>query len=102
MRIENIAADLARLAGSLAGDDPYGWQAALAAYHTVRPLSEGEQRLIVAFDRSSVLLSGLQWLAWIYLEGRAFDRPAAVESRLDAILGRLERLVAEAQASRMF
>ncbi len=92
MRAENVAADVARLLGSLAGDNAADWQRGLAAYQEVRPLADDELRLITAFDRSTVLMGGLQWLEWIYVEGREFAEPAAVLSRLDEFLSRLATL----------
>jgi Ser/Thr protein kinase RdoA (MazF antagonist) len=91
-RPENVATDVARLLGSLAGDNPADWQQGLAAYQAVRRLTDNEQTLVTIFDRSSVLLGGLQWLEWIYVEGREFRDPAAVLSRLDEFAGRLESL----------
>ena len=89
MRVESVAADIARLLGSLAGDDPARWQVGLAAYEQVRKLSEDESRLVLVFDRSTVLLGGLQWLEWIYLEGREFPDHRAVMSRIDEFTNRL-------------
>jgi homoserine kinase type II len=99
LRIESVAADIARLVGSLALDNRHDWALALAAYETVRPLSAAERRLVEVFDRSGVLLSGLQWLTWIYVERRLFTRRAAVEARLDEIWARLERLVEASNGS---
>jgi len=48
--------------------------------------------LVTAFDRSGVLLGGLQWLEWIYLEGRKFENRTSVLARVDEFLARLERL----------
>lgn len=93
MRPECVAADLARLLGSLAGDDRDAWRLGLAAYERRRPLTEAERSLIAAFDRSSVLMSGLQWLQWVYLERRTYDEPRRVIDRLDEILARLASLV---------
>ncbi len=92
MRPENVAADVARLLGSLAGDDADAWRHGLEAYRAVRPLSNDERALVTAFDRSTVLMGGVQWLEWIYLEGRQFARPANVLARLDEFLGRLDQL----------
>lgn len=92
MRPDNVAADVARLLGSLAGDHQQDWQLGLSAYQSVRPLSDDELSLATAFDRSTVLLGGLQWLEWIYLEGRRFDSPSAVLGRVDEFLARLETL----------
>ena len=93
MRAESVAADVARLLGSLAADDPTHWQLGLAAYQAVRPLSGDELLLVTAFDRSSVLMSGLQWVDWIYLQGRHFNSRPAVVARLDEIIARLLHLV---------
>ncbi len=92
MKPECVAADLARLLGSLAGDDAAAWEAGLAAYESMRPLGSAERRLMKVFDTSAVLLGGLEWLGWIYLDRRQFDDRTAIETRLDEILARLERL----------
>lgn len=92
LRIESVATDLSRLLGSLVGDDRSQWQAGLAAYTKVRPLSLNEERLIGVFDRSSVLLSGLAWLEWAFIDERHFEDHTVIESRVRATLARLERL----------
>jgi Ser/Thr protein kinase RdoA (MazF antagonist) len=92
MRPDNVATDVARLLGSLAGDDTQDWQSGLSAYQSVRPLSDDELSLVKAFDRSTVVLGGLQWLEWVYLDGRQFDNRAAVLERVDEFLRRLESL----------
>jgi Ser/Thr protein kinase RdoA (MazF antagonist) len=89
---ESIAADLARLVGSLVGDDAFDWQHALSAYERIRPLSLTEALLITAFDQANVLLSGMNWLEWICLDRRTFDDRNAVEARLDENLKRLVKL----------
>ncbi len=92
MRPENVAADVARLLGSLAGDDRDQWELGLAAYQKLRPLAESELRLVAAFDRSTVLMGGLQWLEWVCLEHRKFDDPPSVLSRVDEFIARLHHL----------
>lgn len=92
MRPDNVATDIARLLGSLAGDDDSQWQRGLAAYQSIRRLSDDELELITAFDRSTVLLGGLQWLEWIYVEGREFSNPPAVLERCDEFVSRLAHL----------
>jgi hypothetical protein len=42
-----------------------------------------------AYDVSSVVLSGMNWLNWLLLEGRQFEATEQVRRRLDAILRRL-------------
>jgi len=92
LRPENVAADVARLLGSLAGDDLSAWQQGLRAYQTVRLLSEDELRLASAFDHSTVLMGGIQWLEWLYVQRREFANRAAVLARLDEFLARLAHL----------
>jgi len=59
------------------------------AYEEMRRLSPDEALLVTAYDRANVLLSGMNWLDWIYLQGRVFDDRAAVCQRLDEKLARL-------------
>ena len=94
-RTDCVATDLARLLGSLEGDDRAGWETGLAAYQTVRPLALAELALVELFDQSAVLLGGMTWLDWHCLEGRTFDDRAKVLARLQTILGRLEVLAAK-------
>lgn len=92
MQAETVAADIARLLGSLVGDDPLGWEAGLAAYTNVRALTPHERTLITAFDQSTVLMSGLSWLRWVYVERRWFEYRDQILLRLDDIAARLEVL----------
>lgn len=92
-RIDNVACDLARLLGSLVGDDRQQWGAALGEYQRYRQLSVSELRLIDVLDHSGVLLSGWTWLQWIYVEGRSFADWTVVERRLREIQQRLLNLV---------
>lgn len=94
MQPDSVAADIARLLGSLAGDDRQAWTTGLAAYESVRPLSEPERTLIPIFDQANTVLSGLNWLQWIYLDRRQFDNRQAVMQRLDGNLPRLALLAA--------
>lgn len=92
LRADHVACDIARLLGSMAGDDPQAWQRGLEAYQSVRPLEADELLLVAAFDKSTVLMGGLQWLEWIYLENRQFADRAAVMVRVDEFLARLATL----------
>jgi len=71
-RSECVAADLARLLGSLIGDDRSAWDAGLASYQAARPLTLNELALVELYDQSAVLLSGMTWLDWHCLQGREF------------------------------
>jgi Ser/Thr protein kinase RdoA (MazF antagonist) len=91
-RSDSVATDLARLLGSLVGDDRRLWGIGLDAYQEVRELSAPELTLVEVFDQTTVLLSGLTWLDWICLQGRIFeDRPKVID-RLEAIVARLRVL----------
>ncbi|MHB1035086.1 MAG: phosphotransferase enzyme family protein [Pirellulales bacterium] len=92
MRPETVAADVTRLLGSLVGDDWLGWKQGLAAYESVRPLSDAERPLIRVLDETVVLMGGLKWIAWVYEEGRDFQNRAAVEKRVAEGVSRLARL----------
>jgi Ser/Thr protein kinase RdoA (MazF antagonist) len=92
MGTENVAADVARLLGSMARDDPHQWKAGFDAYCSVRPLSGRELSLVTAFDQSTVLMAGLTWIDWVYRQRRVFENRQAILGRLDDILLRLEHL----------
>ena len=93
MRIDHVACDIARLLGSYASDDSQIWQQGLEAYQTVCALSDDELQLVRTFDRSTVLLAGLNWIEWIYRERRQFNDLASVLARLEHFLTRIEHLL---------
>lgn len=90
--VETRAADIARFLGDAAGDEAAAWRNGIEEFDRVLRLTDAERRLIEAFDASAVLLSGIRWLTWIYLEKRTFSDRSAVIARLDRLLGRLNRL----------
>jgi homoserine kinase type II len=89
MQVETPAGDVARLLGSLVGDDEVGWRDGLAAYNAVRPLSDHEVAAASALDRSGTLLAGCNWIRWIYVDGRQFEDREQVLKRFRRILARL-------------
>jgi len=91
-RPDTVSADVSRLLGSLAGDKSVEWSIGLEAYTKVRSLTKNERHLIGPLDRSAVLLSGLNWLRWLYLDNRSFEDMQVVESRLKAISQRIEKM----------
>ena len=93
MKPENVSLDIARLLGSMAGNDVAAWQEGLAAYQSVRKISNDERSLVIAFDLSGVLMSGLNWIEWIYVQKRTFENREAILERLDGLVARLEGLV---------
>ncbi len=94
MRVESVAGDIARLLGSLIADDEIRRQAGLGYYTDIRRLSREEAALVEVFDKSGVLLSGLNWLDWIYVQGRQFEDRERILIRLDQAICRLELLAA--------
>jgi homoserine kinase type II len=92
LRIDSPAGDVARLLGSLAQGNPGAWRTGLAAYEQLRPLSPAERQALTVFDCSTVLLSGVNWLRWIFVEGRQFDDRRRVLERFDEHLVRLAGL----------
>lgn len=92
-RTESPATDLARLLGSLLGDDDERWAVAIAAYRGVRPLSDREAALARVIDQSTVLLSGLTWLERLFVQRLNYSNPPRVLDRLRQITSRLGRQV---------
>ena len=91
---ETVATDIARLVGSLVGDDRGGWEIAVVAYQTIRPLTVDELAAIELFDRSGVLLSGMTWVRRIGRDGAIVAEPERVIERMREILQRLQKLAA--------
>ena len=91
-RPDTVSADVSRLLGSLAADQSIEWNIGLEAYAKVRSLTKNELHLIDPLDRSTALLSGLNWLRWLYLENRSFDNMQVIKSRLNTIFQRIEKI----------
>jgi Ser/Thr protein kinase RdoA (MazF antagonist) len=92
---DNVSCDIARLLRSMAGDVNSYWLEGLAAFARVYPLSHEERLLVRAYDESGVLLSGINWLKWIFIEDRQFDDRAGVLTRFDEITCRLTNLASQ-------
>jgi len=90
-RADNVALDLARMLGSLVGDDRSAWDAALDEYGRVRPLSIDELGLIPILDASGQLLSVMRWLERIYLDREGVGQRERVRGFVTTMLARLER-----------
>jgi Ser/Thr protein kinase RdoA (MazF antagonist) len=90
MYIDAPATDVARLLGSLVGDDAAGWREGIAAYSAVQPLSAEEELAATALDASGTILAGCNWLRWIYVEGRKFENRGQVIERFRRIVDRCE------------
>lgn len=92
-RAENVATDLARLIGSLVGDDHDRWARALAVYQQTNPLDPGEQALVGILDRSGVLLAAAVWLERIATGLVTDPVPPSIATRVGDVVRRLETLV---------
>jgi len=90
MDIDTPATDVARLLGSLVGDDEAGWRIGVSAYSTIRPLSTVEEHTAKALDTSSPILAGCNWLRWIRVEGRQFEDRERIIERFRRIVARCE------------
>lgn len=88
-KIDHVAVDLARLLGSLVGDDAEARAWGIQAYSQLRPLTAADEALLAVLDETGTLLGAANWLMWLYREGRAFeDRPAAAR-RLGELVERI-------------
>jgi Ser/Thr protein kinase RdoA (MazF antagonist) len=95
MQIEIPPGDVARLLGSLVGDDAGDWREGLAAYSARRPLTDQETAAVSALDASGTILAGCNWIRWIYIDGRQFENRQQVTARLAQLLSRLRKIEAE-------
>lgn len=92
---DSPAGDIARLLGSLVGDDRRQWQLGLEAYESIKPLSTVEREAILYYDSSGVVLSAANWIRWLAEDRKALpptvDR-AAVVKRIHRLVVRLKVL----------
>jgi Ser/Thr protein kinase RdoA (MazF antagonist) len=92
LRIDTPLADIARLVGSLVGDDTAERQFAVDAYSDVRPVSREARRVVDLLDHSGVVLGALNWLMWLYVERRDMGPVQPIVNRLDGLVMRLHRI----------
>ncbi|WP_254512106.1 phosphotransferase enzyme family protein [Anatilimnocola floriformis] len=88
MRIDTPLTDIARLLGSLAGDDPALRQIAIDTYSAANPLSAADRDVIDLLDHTGAILAGWNWLEWLYVDGRQFPSLPAVRERFTTLVGR--------------
>lgn len=87
--IDSVAGDIARLLGSMVGDDRSEWPSAIDAYHAVRPLSVDERQAILIYDMGGNVAAAANWLRWLFIEERQFDDPRAVVRWLQWLAARV-------------
>jgi Ser/Thr protein kinase RdoA (MazF antagonist) len=91
VRFDHVAVDIARLLGSLVGDEAAGWAEGLRAYRSIRPLSAQEEALARVLDDTGTAVGVMNWLLWLYRDGRRFDNETGVARRLATLVQRLEK-----------
>jgi homoserine kinase type II len=91
VKLDHVAVDLARLLGSLVGDDAEGWRQGLQAYHRWRPLVPAEEELARVLDHTGMVLGLANWLRWLYHDGRTFDDLSFVRAHVEGLVRRMER-----------
>lgn len=89
-KLDHVAVDLARLLGSMVGDDGELRNIGLRAYARGRPLSLEEEALVRVLDETGTVLGLANWLTWLYHEGKVFDNRDAVALRLAELVRRVE------------
>ena len=90
MRIDTPATDLARMLGSLVGDDLKMWNAGFAAYREVRLLDQADATLARVLDWTGVVLGAANWLHRLYVEKRTYQDRYLVANRMQALVERME------------
>jgi homoserine kinase type II len=73
VRMDEPAADLARMLGSLHPFEEDVRLAAIESYNRQRPLHGVAPERVELLDRSGTLLTALQWMQWLVLERRKFN-----------------------------
>jgi Ser/Thr protein kinase RdoA (MazF antagonist) len=94
MQIDTPLMDVARLVGSLVGDDADARRFAIDSYSRIRPLMEEDRNLIDLLDESGMVMAAVNWLTWLYVDHNDMGPSAPIIRRLDEILRRLERMAA--------
>lgn len=89
---DSVAADVARLAGGLAHVDRGRFHQAVIAYERTRSLTDYEHRLVEVLHTCDALLSGLQWLLWLFVDGMKFDDQKRVHQRLETLAQRVKAM----------
>jgi Ser/Thr protein kinase RdoA (MazF antagonist) len=91
VKIDHVSVDLARMLGSLVGDDANLWSIGLEAYREIRAFSAEEEQLARVLDVTGTIVGLVNWLLWIYRDGRQYDDWQGVARRMKALIERLER-----------
>lgn len=85
MKEESRCFDLARMVGSLRIDGEIPWEISLNCYSQINELQAEERDLVLLLHQCNLVLGILNWLSWIFLDGRKFEDWNAVESRINQL-----------------
>ena len=84
------ARDVARLVGSLVANDRSEWGKAIEAYRQVAPFSDRDFDWALRLDASSVVVAGLNWINWLFVESRHLENAEVVSRRVHELALRLQ------------
>jgi homoserine kinase type II len=90
VKVDNVAVDLARMLGSMVGDDAALFEMGLNAYAEIRPLSGSERSLVRVLDRTVVVLGLANWLLRLFHHGPEYEDRTAVARRMSELVARAE------------
>jgi Ser/Thr protein kinase RdoA (MazF antagonist) len=90
VKIDNVAVDLARLLGSMVGDDREARNAGLRAYNLVRAVAAEEWAIVDVLDKTGTIVGLENWLRWLYFAGKPLNDLSAVSRRLRSLVERVE------------
>ena len=90
--VDSVAGDLARMLGSMTGDDGEAWRSGIEAYTARLALSAAERRAIVVFDEGGTICSAANWVRWLFVDQRVFPQANALTNQLQWIASRLGAL----------
>jgi homoserine kinase type II len=91
VKVDHVAVDLARLLGSMVGDNAQQRSAGLNAYLRCRPLLPEEQVLVDVLDETGTVIALANWLKWLYRDEKKFEDRTAVAQRLSTLVERVEK-----------
>jgi Ser/Thr protein kinase RdoA (MazF antagonist) len=91
VKTDHVAVDLARLLGSLVGNDAPRRAEGLKGYMKIHALTDEEQELIILLDETGTILGAANWIRWVYLERRQYENREAIANRLAVLVSRLEQ-----------
>ena len=92
LHADNVATDVARLLGSMAGSDPLAWVLGLSAYQCVRRLREEELETVNLLRKSHLVVTALRWLNCVFSHGLPVHFSSGLVQRLAALCEGLESL----------